>query len=210
MIRILVVDDHAILCEGLSLILGQQDDIVVVGSAKDGIEARQLVEELSPDVVLMDVRMPGGDGIEATEAIKRAHPEVKVLILSTFEEPEYVRGVLAAGGDGYLLKALGDDQLCAGIRAVHAGMAAFDDTVMNCLRDEGGSNRIALSSREESILVAVMHGETNAEIVRRTGISLGTVKALVSLLLAKAGVAKRAELTAWAQAVYFSGERARP
>jgi DNA-binding NarL/FixJ family response regulator len=121
-----------------------------------------------------------------------------------------VRGALAAGSDGYLLKARGDEQLCAAIRTVHARMAAFDDAVMECLRDEIGSHRVTLSDREESILVVVMDGETDSEIARGTGVSLGTVKALVRIVWAKAGVGKGAELTAWAQTVYFSGERARP
>lgn len=121
MINILIVDDQALIRESLSIVLGGEEDLNIVGTAENGKMAAELTKQLSPDIILMDINMPIMNGVEATGIIKSECPKVKVMILTTFEEMGYVRDALAAGAEGYLLKAIHPRDLAAGIRSVHNG-----------------------------------------------------------------------------------------
>ena len=201
MIRVLLADDHAAIRSGLRLLLSTQPDIEVVGEAADGAVAVTQARALAPDVVLMDVRMPGTDGIEATARIV-AEGTAQVLVLTSFEVDEYVRGSLRAGAAGYLLKTIDAAPLAEAIRRVAAGeavlapevtrtvIAAFaaqpDEPVRPALPEE-------LTEREREILTALAEGLSNAELARRFAISEATVKTHVSRVLTKLGCASRVQ-----------------
>ena len=211
MISVLLVDDQALLRMGFRLVLEGEADLEVVGEAADGRAAVDQVSALRPDVVLMDVRMPGMNGIEATERIVAAHPGTRVLILTTFDLDEYAFAALRAGASGFLLKDARPAELVAAIRTVAAGDAVVSPRVTRRMlemfadhlpTDAGVSaaqdpRAAELTPREREVLEAVAQGLSNAEIAERLYLSEATVKTHVGRILAKLGVRDRVQAVVW-------------
>ncbi len=193
-IRLLLADDHAILSAGLRALLGYYDDIEIVGEARDGTEAVELVAELRPDVVLMDIAMPGLSGVEATRLIREQHPDTRVLVLSQHGERQYVLAVLQAGASGYILKrALGSD-LVEALRMVASGETYLHPDVSTILVDEVRCPEEPLTPREKEILAHIVHGETNLQIAASLSLSTKTVEWHRTNLMSKLNAHNAAEL----------------
>ncbi|MBP2336997.1 DNA-binding NarL/FixJ family response regulator [Saccharothrix coeruleofusca] len=215
-VRVLVADDHAAIRAGLVMILGGAPDVEVVGEAADGERAVRLARELRPDVVLMDVRMPGLDGIEAT---RRLAGVCEVLVLTTFDLDEYVHGALRAGAAGFLLKSVDAPALVEAVRRVAAGDGVLAPSVTRRLMREFASapprarpaNLDALTERELEVLRCLGEGLSNHQIGRRLHIGETTVKTHVSRVLAKLDLRSRVQAAILAQdAGLLSGGSARP
>jgi DNA-binding NarL/FixJ family response regulator len=200
-VDVLLVDDHALVRAGFSMILATEDDLRVVGEAADGAQAVQQVRALSPDVVLMDVQMPGTDGIAATAEIT-ASTDARVVMVTTFDREDYLFASLRAGASGFLLKNGEPEDLVDAVRAVAAGHALLAPAVTRRVierfattrADDGHAARLAeLTERERDILAAVARGLSNAEIAGQLFVSEATVKTHVSRLLAKLGVRDRVQ-----------------
>ena len=203
MISVLIVDDQALQRFGFRMLLDATSDTEVVGEAAHGAEAVRRAAELRPDVVLMDIRMPGMDGIEATRQIIAAGGRSRILVLTTFDLDEYAHAALRAGASGFLLKDAHPEELLAGIRAVARGDAVVAPALTRRLLDAyahhlpaGSSGRTdprwqALTDREREILVAIGQGRTNGEIAERLVLSESTVKTHVGRVLAKIGARDR-------------------
>jgi len=178
LIKVLLVDDHRLVRAGLQSLLQACEDIEVVGSAADGREALELVGEVQPDVVLMDLSMPGMGGVEATRLLE-AHPGVQVVVLTSFSDQEQVLDAVDAGAVGYLLKDADPDDLVDGVRAAAAGQSPLDPKVARTLltRRGGQAPQDQLSDREREVLVLVADGLANKQIARHLGITERTVKA---------------------------------
>ena len=201
MIRIVLADDQELIRTGFRMILSIEDDLDVVGEAADGAEAERVVGELRPDVVLMDVQMPGTDGITATERIVAEHPGVAVLILTTFDDDDYLFSALRAGATGFLLKNCPPDDLVSAIRLAVQGHALLAPEVTQRVIERSTSRarpapdpRIGdLTERERDVLVAMARGRSNAEIADDLVVSAATVKSHVSHVLTKLGVRDRVQ-----------------
>jgi DNA-binding NarL/FixJ family response regulator len=200
-IRVLIADDHAIVRTGLSQLLGTADDIELVGAAGDGAEAATMAAELRPDVVLMDLSMPGTDGITATEQIVAASPEVHVLVLTSFSDQARILDALQAGAEGYLLKHSEPEVILAGIREIVSGGSPLDPKAARVLltnrRSPGPETK--LTDREQEVLDMVGAGLPNKTIARRLGISERTVKAHLTNVYQRLGVTDRTQAALWAQ-----------
>lgn len=193
-IRLLLVDDHAILSAGLRALLGYYDDIEIVGEANDGTQAVELVSELRPHVVLMDIAMPGLNGIEATRLIGEQYPHTRVLVLSQHGDRQYVLAVLQAGASGYILKrALGSDLLKA-LRAVARGETYLHPDVAAVLVEEMRCPGEPLTPREREILAHIVHGEANPQIAASLSLSIKTVQWHRSNLMSKLNAHNAAQL----------------
>ena len=210
-IRILLVDDEQMVRMGLRLILESEDDFEVVGEAGDGAEAVALTKKLDPDVVLMDIQMPGMNGLDATREIKTLGREEssRVLILTTFELDEYVYEALRAGASGFLLKRTPAEDLIAGIRVVHSGDALLAPSVTKRLIDEfahrplpEGTSQVEaleeLTQREREVLSLVAKGMSNAEIAQALFLSEGTVKTHIKRIFYKLGLRDRTQAVIFA------------
>lgn len=200
-IRVLVVDDHVIVRNGLAQLLATTAEFELVGAAGDGREAIEMVAALRPDVVLMDLSMPEMDGVEATQRISAAHPEAKIVILSSFSEHQRVLAALDAGAEGYVLKHADPEQILAAIDAVHRGGAPIDPQVARVLLDvkrNVPTARGVLTDREEEVLRLVQSGLANKQIGRQLGISERTVKAHLTKIFQTLGVADRTQAALWA------------
>ena len=207
-IRVLVADDQELVRTGLSMILGAQPDIDIVGEASDGDEAVALARRLRPDVCVFDIRMPGLDGIEATRLL--AGPGVDdpmaVVVITTFDLDEYVLGALRAGARGFLLKDAGPDLLVQAVHAAANGDALIAPNVtrrlLATLVDHAPQTVKQpvdpLTDREEEVLALLARGRTNAEIAAELFIGLSTVKSHIASLMAKLGVRNRVEIAMWA------------
>jgi DNA-binding NarL/FixJ family response regulator len=212
-IRVALVDDQSLLRDGIAVILEQEDDIEVVGQAGTGGEAIQLARDTRPDVILMDIRMPEMDGLEATARIVDASDwSVRVIILTTFDPDEYVYEALRAGASGFLLKDVPRHELAAAVRTVHEGGAMLSPAITRRLIgrfaqrlevDTGMTRRLEqLSDREREVLSEIAQGRSNAEISERLFIGAATVKSHINHLFTKLGVRDRAQAVAFA---YESG-----
>jgi DNA-binding NarL/FixJ family response regulator len=203
MIRVLIVDDQTIVRAGFAALLAAQPDIVVAGEAGDGREAVRLAERHCPDVVLMDIRMPGMDGIEATRQILGARPAIRVLVLTTFDVDEYVYDALGVGASGFLLKDATADDLVDAVRVVARGDALLAPQVTGRLIREFTRQRRAaprptaeltsLTARETEVLVLMAGGLSNAEIATRLVVSEHTVKTHVARVFTKLRLRDRAQ-----------------
>ncbi|MFZ0324374.1 MAG: response regulator transcription factor [Actinomycetes bacterium] len=206
MISVVLVDDHAMVRAGLEQLLDGDEGIDVVGTAGDGDAAVVLVTHLRPDVVLMDLQMPGTDGVLATRRIHEQAPEVQVVILTSFSDRERIVGALDAGAVGYLLKDAEPEEVLAGVRAAARGesplhpRAARELLVARADPDRGrAASEVDLTPREAEVLALVRHGLANKQIARRLGISERTVKAHLTSCFQRIGVADRTQAAVWAE-----------
>jgi DNA-binding NarL/FixJ family response regulator len=195
-IRVLVADDHAVVRQGLRTFLDLQEDIEVVGEAGDGASALAAAEELSPDVVLVDLVMPGVDGIEAIRGLRERVPSARAIVLSSFIDDEKLFPAVRAGAAGYLLKDVQPQELVEAIRTVHAGGALLHPKVASRLLEELTTD--PLTPREREVLGLIGRGMANKVIARELSLSEKTVKAHVSSILAKLGVTGRTQAALYA------------
>jgi DNA-binding NarL/FixJ family response regulator len=200
-IRVLVVDDHAVVRRGLSSMLATTPDLQCVGEAGDGATALQMVARLLPDVILLDLSMPDGDGISVLRGLSRDGTTPRVLVLTSFGDPDLVLEALHSGADGYLLKHSEAETILDGVRAIAAGGAPVDPRVapslLAGLRERGQGE--LLTEREQEVLEMVRQGLPNKTIARRLGISEGTVKTHVTHILQRIGAADRTQAALWAE-----------
>jgi DNA-binding NarL/FixJ family response regulator len=202
-VRVLVVDDQRLVREGIASLLGLQPGIDVVGMAATGKEAIETTLTLTPDVVLMDVRMPELDGVDAVAVLRRRAPDCKVVMLTTFDDEEYVVQSLRAGAAGYLLKDLPAAELAEAVRFTHAGVTQLDRAAARHVTAALASSRPtpsdALTGREVEILRMVSAGGTNREIAARLYLSEGTVKNHISRILGRLGLRDRTQAALYAR-----------
>ncbi|MEC8049477.1 MAG: response regulator transcription factor [Myxococcota bacterium] len=209
-IRVMIADDHAILRAGLRSLLALQEDMELIAEAIDGQDAVNKAEQNKPDVLLMDITMPGMNGIEALKHVRKVSPGSRVLILTMHDDHAYLRSVLAAGGSGYLVKRAADTELLAAIRTVHQGRSYIDVGLENNqlqavldndeqeASDAGGRSLDTLSERERQVLELVALGYTHKEVGEELSVSVKTVETYRSRLSEKLGLRSRAELVKFA------------
>ena len=200
-IRVLVVDDHAVVRSGLRAVLLAFDDLKMAGEASSGEEALRMCEQLQPDVVLMDLVMPGMDGTAATRAIRERWPQIQVIALTSFKERGLVEEVLKAGAMGYLLKNVSAEEIGAAIRGAVAGRSSLSPEAVEVLIEgvrQPAAQAYDLTGREREILALMVQGLPNTEIAKRLFVSRSTVKFHVSNILSKLGVTSRTEAVALA------------
>jgi NarL family two-component system response regulator LiaR len=195
-IRVLSVDDHEIMRGGVRFSLLAFDDLELVGEAQRGEDAVKLCQETAPDVVLVDMKMPGMDGIQTTAAIRAACPDLQVLILTSFHDHELVRRAMKAGAVGYLLKDASKEELAAAIRSASAGRTIISPEAADDLVEQTPLAEIELTEREREVLTLLAKGLSNKEIARQLSRSPFTVRHHVSQLIEKLGAANRAEVAA--------------
>jgi DNA-binding NarL/FixJ family response regulator len=200
-IRVLVVDDHEVVCTGLSALLASTGDLVCVGTAGDGEAALAEVARVAPDVVLLDLSMPHRDGVSVVRALRGSGQDVRVLVLTSFTDPERVLEVMRAGADGYLLKEERAERILDGIRTVVAGGAPLDPAVARMLLADLRQHSLpdGLTDREREVLELVREGLPNKSIARRLQITERTVKAHVTHILQRLGVSDRTQAALWAE-----------
>jgi DNA-binding NarL/FixJ family response regulator len=212
-VKVVVVDDQTVVREGLITLLGTMTGIEVVGGGGDGEEAIALVADLAPDVVLMDLRMPRIDGVEATRRIRAEHPATQVVVLTTYADDESIVGALRAGAIGYLTKDAGRDQIGRALEAANSGQAVLDSEVQARLVEavslrtspEGGALPDGLTEREAEVLRLIAAGLSNSEIAARLYVSEATIKTHVNHIFTKTGSRDRSQAIAYAHRRGLSG-----
>ncbi|MBN2145892.1 MAG: response regulator transcription factor [Anaerolineales bacterium] len=201
MIKVLICDDQEIVCEGLQRILEVDGELEVVGVAQDGAEALELASRVKPTLVLMDLKMPVMNGVIATRKFREQYPEVRILILTTYDDDEWLFDAIRSGADGYLLKDLPREELIRAIKGTVAGNAYIDPAIGGKLLASLAKStprateptQIVLSERESEVLEFLAQGLTNADIAHRLYLSEGTVRNYMSSLFAKLGVSDRTQ-----------------
>ena len=204
--RIVLVDDHEVVRLGLKVLLEQSDHFEVVGEANNAKEAVEIAGKFRPDIVLMDIRLPGASGIEACEEITQLYPEVRVVMLTSYAEDEMLFSAIRAGASGYLLKQINSDDLIRSLESVRRGDALLDplvtqrvfQEVRRAVKEEEASAFAILSQQEKHVLILVSEGKTNREIAKSLFLGEGTVRNYVSSILSKLGASNRAEAAAYA------------
>ncbi|PRB58383.1 response regulator transcription factor [Microbacterium sp. MYb45] len=189
-IRLLIADDQALVRGALGALLDLEPDLTVIGMASDGAEALRLAEELRPDVCLMDIQMPGMDGVEATRRIREASPETRILVVTTFARPGYLRSALDAGAGGFIVKDTPAEQLAEAVRRVHSGLRVLDPVLAADSLFDGAN---PLSDRERQVLRLAADGRSAAAIAAEVFLSAGTVRNHLSAAIGKTGAANRAQ-----------------
>jgi DNA-binding NarL/FixJ family response regulator len=198
-IRVLVVDDHPVVRQGLRTFLDLQEDMTVVGEAADGEGCVAAAERLRPDVVLLDLRMPGSDGVAALRGLRERGSPARVLVVTSFPEPSAVLPAVRAGAAGYVYKDVDPPALAAAIRAVHAGHVLLHPDVARLLAaGDAAPSGVRLTAREHQVLAEIAHGRSNREIARALALSEKTVKTHVSAILTKLGVQDRTQAALYA------------
>jgi DNA-binding NarL/FixJ family response regulator len=206
--RIIIVDDHEVVRLGLRSLLDQYPQYDVVAEASNAKESISMVDTFEPDIVLMDIRLPGRSGIEACEEIKEKHPEVRVIMLTSYAEDEMLFSAIKAGASGYVLKQIDSEGLVKSLDAVARGEASLDPAVTQrvfqevrrAVKEEEAASFSDLSQQEKMVLKLVSEGRTNREIAQSLYLGEGTVRNYVSSILSKLGVSNRAEAAAYAVA----------
>lgn len=204
--RIILVDDHEVVRLGLKSLLERHPQFEVIGEAGSAKEALEQVERLLPDVVLMDIRLPGTSGIEACEEITKKFPDIRVIMLTSYAEDDMLFSAIRAGASGYVLKQINAEDLMKAIEAVGRGEALLDPAVTQrvfqevrrAVKEEESSAFSTLSQQEKHVLLLVSEGRTNREIAKALFLGEGTVRNYVSSILSKLGVSNRAEAAAYA------------
>lgn len=204
--RIVLVDDHEVVRLGLKVLLEQSDHFEVVGEANNAKEAVEIAGKQRPDIVLMDIRLPGASGIEACEEITQLYPEVRVVMLTSYAEDEMLFSAIRAGASGYLLKQINSEDLIRSLESVRRGDALLDplvtqrvfQEVRRAVKEEEASAFAILSQQEKHVLILVSEGKTNREIAKSLFLGEGTVRNYVSSILSKLGASNRAEAAAYA------------
>lgn len=208
MIQVMLVDDHAVLRDGLKNLMESESDITCMAEAEDGEEALEKLKEVKPDVVLMDINLPGMNGVETTGKIKRAYPEIKVLVLTMHTHEEYLMSALNQGADGYLLKDVPSDTVLQAIRSVARGESILHPSMTQKLINyhqkkntndpQEADNENALTPREKEVLICLAQGLNNKQIADELFISVTTVKIHVSKILKKLNVKSRSQAIIYA------------
>lgn len=200
MIRVVIVDDHAVVRSGLEQFLATTGDLELVGAAGGGQQAIDLVAIERPDVVIMDLSMPGMDGVEATRRIRSQYPDTRVLVLTSFSDHTRIMSALSAGADGYVLKHSEPEAIASAVRSVHLGETPLDPKVARALLDSRRAitERPLLTHRELEVLGLVRKGLANKQIARQLGISERTVKAHLTSVFNGLGVSDRTQAAMWA------------
>lgn len=204
--RILLVDDHEVVRLGLKALLDRHPQFCVVGEAATAHEAVTFVEQNHPDIVVMDIRLPGGSGIDACEKITKNHPDTQVIMLTSYAEDEMLFSAIRAGAAGYVLKQIGGEDLIQALEAIARGEALLDPSVTQRIfqevrraaKEEEASAFAELTQQEKHVLILVSEGKTNREIAKELYLGEGTVRNYVSSILAKLNVSNRAEAAAYA------------
>jgi len=199
--RVIICDDQAIVRDGLAMLLKLEPDIDIVGSAEDGAEAVEMVADKKPDLILMDLKMPIMNGVEATRQIVTKYPGVKVLVLTTYADDEWVFDAIQAGASGYLLKDMPREELIKAVRGTVAGKTYVDPSVAGKVLEHVSSRQTQpatlitskLTEREVEVLRLIAKGSSNADIADRLSLSDGTVRNHVSAILSKLGVSDRTQ-----------------
>jgi DNA-binding NarL/FixJ family response regulator len=206
-IRVLLVDDHTILREGVCALLAGEPDMAVVGEARDGLEAVEQVDQLEPDVVVMDMVMPRMNGLEATAQIKKRHPDVRILILSMYDDDEYVQQIFQAGAAGYVLKRVAAADLVRAIREVHGGSSflyppiaakLIEDYVRRVRGTEARDADEPLTTREREVLKLIAEGNTNHQIAEQLTVSKKTIESHRANIMRKLDLHDVTELVKYA------------
>jgi len=207
-IKVLLAEDHTIVRKGLRSLLEDEEGIEVIGEAEDGREAIKLAEKLHPDIVVMDIAMPGLNGLEATRQLRKLYPEIKILILSVYANEEYVFQTLQAGAEGYLVKKAAPSELILAIKAVHQGNSFLSPSISRTVIDEyirraeeiseGDDTFKNLTARETEVLQLIAEGRKTREIAELLYISIKTVETHRAHIMDKLGIHSTAELTQYA------------
>lgn len=210
MIKIIIADDQELIRQSLNIILGVRDDFSIVGLAKDGNEVLEIVKNQEVDVVLMDIRMPGMDGVECTKILKKLHPEIMIIMLTTFDDHEFVYSALKYGASGYLLKGISMEDLADAIRTVYNGGAMINPeiltTVVSQFQQMARSEYEVtievlgvdeITNAEWDIIKLVGQGKSNKEIATEVSLSEGTVRNYISSILSKLNLRDRTQLAIW-------------
>ena len=192
--KLLIVDDDPLIVSSLELSLSLKDDITVIASANDGAKAIEICKNTPPDVILMDIRMPGTDGIAATRLIKQRHPEIKIMMLTTFDDRQNIQQALAAGADGYLLKTDKIDQIADKLRLLVQNVSILDNEVLRKLSPQENPALQTLTPRENDITRLVSQGLSNKEIATTLFLSEGTVRNNIVTIMEKLNVKNRTQL----------------
>lgn len=203
---ILLVDDHEVVRLGLRTLLSHQDQFEIIGEAGTAKEAIEQADRHLPDIVLMDIRLPGTSGIDACEEIVSKHPKIRVIMLTSYADDDMLFSAIRAGASGYVLKQIGGDDLIRSLKAVGRGEASLDPAVTQrvfqevrrAVKEEESAAFVSLSQQERHVLQLVSVGKTNREIAKALYLGEGTVRNYVSSILSKLGVANRAEAAAYA------------
>lgn len=193
--NILIVDDDTLICKSLALTLAKEPDIQVAGTAGNGAEAVEMCEKNPPDLVLMDIRMPEMDGIQATRLLKKRFPHIRIMMLTTFQDKSNIEMALKAGAEGYLLKTDRIADIAVKLRILAQGTAVMDSKVLKTLTSPRIPSLEALTPREKDVLDLVTQGFTNREIAGHLFLSEGTVRNVLSVIMSKLDVKNRTQLS---------------
>lgn len=205
MIKVLIADDHKMFRQGMRMLLEMEPDIKIVGEACDGLETIELASSLKPDVILMDVNMPGVDGVEATEIIVKESPEAAIIILTMFRDDQHVFAAIQAGARGYILKDTDSQEVARALRLMAAGGSVLEPALASnmfnqfkLMADKSRNNREGLTERELQILTLIAAGDSNREIGRKLFLSEKTIKNCVSPILEKLQLGSRTQAAVYA------------